>query len=88
MSLSSRREYLIVVKERYIKAQTKTQKSRIIDEVVSVTGYNRHPLLLPTALSDRLIHRTHIPVLNGENYRFQKSLSRQKQKREELREPA
>lgn len=41
MSLNSRREYLSIVKERYRKAQSKTQKSRIIDEVVSVTGYNR-----------------------------------------------
>ena len=41
MSLSSRREYLSIVIQRYKKAQRKGEKSRIIDEVVDVLGYNR-----------------------------------------------
>lgn len=41
MSLSSRREYLSNVVQRYKKAQTKKERSRILDEVVCVLGYNR-----------------------------------------------
>lgn len=43
---------------------------------------------LTGALLDRLTHRAHILVLNGESYRFRESLKRQQQEREKLREPA
>jgi len=43
---------------------------------------------LTGALLDRLTHRAHILVMNGESYRFRESLRRQEAEREKLREPA
>jgi len=42
---------------------------------------------LTAALLDRLTHRTHILVMNGESYRFRESLRRQEADREKLQEP-
>gem|GEM_PF-841950 len=41
MSLKSRREYLGTVCQRYHKTSSRREKSRIIDEIVSVLGYHR-----------------------------------------------
>jgi len=41
MSLSSRREYLSVMRSRYQTAKLRVQKSQILDEVLSATGFNR-----------------------------------------------
>lgn len=41
MSLSSRREYLAVVRGRYQATRRRTEKSQILDEVVATTGFNR-----------------------------------------------
>lgn len=41
MSLSSRREYLSVMRSRYQTAKARVQKSQILDEVVIATGFNR-----------------------------------------------
>lgn len=43
---------------------------------------------MTAALLDRLTHRAHILVLNGESYRFRESLRKQELERERLREPA
>ncbi|HHY47705.1 MAG TPA: AAA family ATPase, partial [Firmicutes bacterium] len=40
------------------------------------------------ALLDRLTHRAHILVLNGESYRFRESMRKQEIEREMLRMPA
>ena len=41
MSLSSRKEYFPTMVERYRKAKKRTEKTRIIDELVTVLGYHR-----------------------------------------------
>lgn len=41
MSLSSRREYLGVMRGRYQAAKQRAEKSQILDEVVSTTGFHR-----------------------------------------------
>ncbi len=41
MSLSSRREYLGVMRSRYQASKRRTEKSQILDEVVSTTGLHR-----------------------------------------------
>ncbi|WP_273368576.1 DDE-type integrase/transposase/recombinase [Alicyclobacillus herbarius] len=41
MSMKSRREYLANARERYYRAKTRSQKSQIIDEVVTTLGYAR-----------------------------------------------
>lgn len=41
MSLKSRREYLGTVCQRYHKTSSRRERSRIIDEIVSVLGYHR-----------------------------------------------
>jgi len=41
MSLSSRKEYLPTMVERYMKAKTRSEKTKIIDELVMVLGYHR-----------------------------------------------
>jgi len=41
MSLMARREYLSTMKVRYLNAKTRSERSRILDEIVEVTGYNR-----------------------------------------------
>jgi len=43
---------------------------------------------MTAALLDRLTHRAHILVLNGESYRFRESLRKQELERERLSEPA
>ena len=41
MSLNSRREYLAAMRERYVKARSKADKSRLLDEVTGTLGLNR-----------------------------------------------
>ena len=41
MSMSSRREYLGTMCQRYKKASTREEKSKLIDEVVNTLGYHR-----------------------------------------------
>lgn len=41
MSLATRKEYMFNMRERYLKAKTRKEKSQILDEVVKVTGYHR-----------------------------------------------
>lgn len=41
MSLSSRREYLAAMRERYAKARSRADKSRLLDEVTGTLGLNR-----------------------------------------------
>ncbi|HHV61354.1 MAG TPA: ATP-binding protein, partial [Firmicutes bacterium] len=43
---------------------------------------------MTAALLDRLTHRAHILVLNGESYRFRESMRKQEVEREMLRTPA
>ena len=43
---------------------------------------------MTAALLDRLTHRAHILVLNGENYRFRESTRKQEIEREMLHMPA
>ena len=43
---------------------------------------------MTAALLDRLTHRAHILVLNGESYRFRESMRKQEIEREMLRTPA
>lgn len=40
MSLKSKRELLVVVRPRYLKA-SKSEKQKILDELTCATGYNR-----------------------------------------------
>lgn len=37
----ARPEYLSSMRARYVDAKTRSQRSRILDEVIKVTGYNR-----------------------------------------------
>ncbi|MDP3487116.1 MAG: transposase, partial [Bacillota bacterium] len=41
MSLSSRREYLPTMADRYKRAKARSEKTKIVDEVVEVLGYHR-----------------------------------------------
>jgi len=41
MSLPARREYLKVMHERYLKAHSRKEKSKIIEEVMATLGYHR-----------------------------------------------
>jgi hypothetical protein len=41
MSMSSRKEYVARMRERYIATKAKAAKTRLLDELVEVTGYNR-----------------------------------------------
>ncbi len=41
MSLSSRRKYVAVARERYGGAKARTEKSRILDDVVATLGCHR-----------------------------------------------
>jgi len=41
MALSIRREYLKAMHERYAKACSRAEKSRLIDEVIATLGYHR-----------------------------------------------
>lgn len=41
MSLKSRKEYLQVARQRYAKAKSRAEKSRLLDEVVQVLEYHR-----------------------------------------------
>ena len=63
MSLSSRKEYLDRMRNRYLKAKIRSEKSTILDEVVETLGY----------------HRKHaIQVLNGKTTLFKSTPSRRK----------
>lgn len=41
MSLATRKEYMFKMRERYLKAKTRKEKSQILDEVIKMTGYHR-----------------------------------------------
>lgn len=43
---------------------------------------------LTVALLDRLTHRAHILLMNGESYRFRESMRRREQEAENVRKPA
>ncbi|BCV25572.1 hypothetical protein kuro4_23450 [Gelria sp. Kuro-4] len=43
---------------------------------------------LTAALLDRLTHRAHILLMNGESYRFRESMRRREQEAENVRKPA
>ena len=41
MPLPARREYLKVMHQRYLKARSKAEKARLIEEVMATLGYHR-----------------------------------------------
>lgn len=41
MSISTRREYSTNLRQHYQRAKTRAEKTRLIDEFIRVTGYNR-----------------------------------------------
>lgn len=63
MSLHSRKEYMFSMREHYAKAQTRREKSQILDEIVRVTGYHRkHAIQIlnnkTTVLKPKVIKRS------------------------------
>lgn len=62
MSLKSKREYLIVKQDEYLRTKIRVKKSAIVDEVVRVTGYHRkHAIQVlnnPISLTTKKTKRT------------------------------
>jgi transposase InsO family protein len=53
--MNSRREYIRAMKDRYRAAKAKKDKSRLLDEVVAVTGYHRKYAIRLLGASDKPI---------------------------------
>src|SRR5690606_25220687 len=60
MNMSSRKEYLVKMRARYGRAQGRKYKTRLIEEVVALCGYDRKHVikLLRARTAPRLLKRS------------------------------
>ena len=68
MSLATRKEYMFNMRERYLKAKTRKEKSQILDEVVKMTGYHRKHALQVLNSKTTLFHPKVIKRANPKQY--------------------